>query len=105
MTPPTNPGVKAVTALLTASPGKHAECLQTLEGLRAEIGKSPGCLECIVSQDTTGAARFIVFITWTDRKAMEAHLASEHFRILRGAADILSAPSEFRLVAGDAHTR
>jgi quinol monooxygenase YgiN len=97
--------VKIVTALLTPFPGKQAEFLQTLEGLRAEIGRSPGCLECIISQDITGQARFIVFIAWNDLESMEAHFASEHFRILRGAADILSAPSDFRVVTGDSRSR
>ncbi len=94
-------GVKVMTALLATLPEKAAEFSQVLRGLRAEITLQPGCLECVVGQDIGGETRYVLLSVWRDGKALDAHLASEQFRILRGAMNVLSTRGDFRLVTAD----
>ena len=94
-------GVKVMTALLTALPEKQEEFSQVLLGLRGQISAQAGCMDCVVGQDVGGPHRFLLFTVWRDLRSLEAHLASEQFRILRGAMNILSAPAEFRFVASE----
>ena len=98
----TSNGVKVMTALLTPIPEKQAEFLQTLQSLHIEIKKEPGCLECVVGQDVLGGPRFLIFMVWKDLQSLEAHMESEHFRILIGATSVLSAPADFRFISADA---
>jgi quinol monooxygenase YgiN len=94
-------GVKVMSALLTAQPGKQEEFLQTLQSLQEEIRQQPGCLECTVGQDTTGESQFLIFMVWKELAYLEAHMDSEAFRILLGATSVLSAPASFRFIAAD----
>jgi quinol monooxygenase YgiN len=92
---------KVVTAILRPRPGTQAEFLQMLEGLRQAIAATQGCIECLVAQDVSSELRYVLFSAWTDVSALEAHLESEHFGILRGAADVLGTQSDVRFFAGD----
>lgn len=94
-------GVKVMSALLTARPGKQEEFRQTLRSLQEEIRQQPGCLECTVGQDTTGEPQFLIFMVWQELAYLEAHLESEAFRVLLGATSVLSAPASFRFIAAD----
>ena len=94
-------GVKVMTALLTAVPEKQEEFSQVLRGLQREIGAQPGCLDCVVGQDMSGESKYLLLSIWRDGKALDDHLSSEQFRILRGAMNILSVPGEFQLVTAD----
>lgn len=95
-------GVKVMSALLTALPGKQDELRQTLRSLQEEIRQQAGCLDCTVAQDTEGESRFLIFTVWKELAFLEAHLDSEPFRILLGATSVLSAPVGFRFIATDA---
>ena len=94
-------GVKVMTALLTALPEKQEEFSQVLRGLRIEISAQPGCLDCVFGRDISGESKYLLLSIWRDGKALDDHLSSEQFRILRGAMDILSAPGGFQLVTAD----
>src|SRR5437762_12739599 len=94
-------GVKVMTALLTALPEKQEEFSQVLRGLRIEISAQPGCLDGVIGQDISGESKYLLLSIWRDGKALDDHLSSEQFRILRGAMDILSAPGGFQLVTAD----
>jgi len=93
--------VKVMSALLTVQPGKQEEFLQTLQSLREEIQRQPGCLECTVGQDLSGESRFLIFVVWKDLAHFEAHLDSEAFRILLGATSVLTSPAGFRFIAAN----
>jgi quinol monooxygenase YgiN len=90
---------QVITAILRPRPGKQAEFLQMLEGLRQAIRGADGCAECVVAQDVSGEHRYVLVSTWTDIRSLEAHLQSVHFGILRGAADVLGSQTELRLFA------
>jgi quinol monooxygenase YgiN len=100
MTKKRSPTAKVMTAILTPRPGHGAELLQMLEGLRTAIGGSKGCLECLVARDVSGQ-RYVLLSSWTDARSLDAHLQSEHFGILRGAADVLGTQTDLRFFAGD----
>jgi quinol monooxygenase YgiN len=99
MAPKQTSVTKLLTVLLTANPAKQTEFLQTLEALGRDLARAPGCVECVVAREVSGSPRFILFLAFSDRRSLEAQLASESFRILRGAVDILSEPAEFRMVS------
>jgi quinol monooxygenase YgiN len=94
-------GAKVMTALLAALPSKQQEFSQVLRGLEAQISAQPGCLDCVVGQAMGGENRYVLCSVWRDSKALEDHLSSESFLILRGATNILSAPGDFRLITAD----
>jgi quinol monooxygenase YgiN len=95
-------GAKLLTVLFTAHAAKQTEFVQTLEAIGRQMAEAPGCLECVVAREVAGSPRFILFLAFRDVRALEAQLASENFRILRGAMDILSEPAELRVVSADA---
>jgi quinol monooxygenase YgiN len=101
MTRKRSPAAKVMTAILKPRPGNQAELLQMLEGLRQAIGGSQGCVECLIAQDVSGEPRYVLLSSWTDTQSLAAHLQSEHFRILRGAADVLGTQTDVRFFAGD----
>jgi quinol monooxygenase YgiN len=92
---------KLLTVLLTAQAAKQTELQQTLEALARDLAAAPGCQECVVAREIAGSDRFILFLAFRDLRALEAQLASDSFRILRGAINVLSKPAEFRVVAAD----
>jgi quinol monooxygenase YgiN len=93
------PASEVIMAVLRPRPGKQAEFLQMLEGLRIAIGGAEGCVECLVAQDVSGDLRYVLLSTWTDARALESHLQSEQFGILRGASDVLGTQTELRFLA------
>jgi len=101
MKPSPRTGTKVLSALLTARSGKQQEFLQTLRSLVEEIRGQSGCLECAVGQDLSRESQFFIFMVWKDLAHLEAHMASEAFRVLLGATSVLTAPSGFRFIAAD----
>jgi quinol monooxygenase YgiN len=95
-------GVKVLTALLAPLPEKREEFLQTIRLLNTEIRKEPGCLECVIGRELEEGSRFLLFMVWADQQALEAHIESEHFRILHGAASVLSSSTDFQFIAANA---
>jgi quinol monooxygenase YgiN len=93
-----SPESNVMTAILTPRPGTQAEFLQMLEGLREAIGGSQGCLLCLLAQDVS-ELRYVLLSAWIDAGSLQAHLQSEHFGILRGAADVLGTQTSVRVFA------
>jgi quinol monooxygenase YgiN len=94
-------GSSLMTTLLTPSPEKQQEFLQTLRSLRGEIGRQPGCLACTVFQDDEGSGQLALITAWEDQASLLAHVGSEPFRVLVGAAQLLGASPEFRYSTTD----
>jgi len=89
---------QVMTTLLTPSPDKVGELLQTLDSLRPEIAGQPGCQACIVCRDVDGGSHLVLVTAWESREALQAHLASDPYRVLMGAAQLLGSDTEFRFV-------
>jgi quinol monooxygenase YgiN len=90
--------VKVLSAQLVAHPGKQAEFHQTLKGLRQAILLQEGCLECSIGLDGDEGTKFLVFMVWKSQAHLEAHMDSEAFRVLLGAAHVLTYPAGFRFI-------
>ena len=82
---------RAMTALLIARPGAQAELLQTLQGLASDLERQPGCTACVLAQEISGGPRFLLYMSWSDLRAMRNGMASEPYRVLLGATSTLSA--------------
>ena len=102
MQPTTNRSVRVVTSLLTPTPEKREELLQTLRSLRDQIAREPGCVVCAVCQDIDGGDHFVLLSEWRNQADLMTHLDSEHFRVLSGASRLLGATAEFRFVTSAA---
>ena len=94
----TSVGQMVMTATLTTKQEKKEELFQTLGSLFEGIRTQPGCRECMASQDVVGEPRFHIQIGWKDSLALETFLATDVFRILMGAMNVLAEPAEFHLV-------
>jgi len=92
---------KLLTVLVSANSTKATELVQTLEVLGQQLEASPGCLECVVAREISGAPRFVLFLAFRDLQSLEAQLTSDKFRILRGAMNVLSEPAEFRIATAN----
>jgi len=86
---------------LIARPDKVQELLQTLAFLREEIRAQPGCLGCSISQAAGIGLRIQVFTVWEELPYLEAHLASDLFRVLLGASAVLARPASFQFITAD----
>ncbi len=95
--PPAATGLQVLTTLLSPAPGKGEELLQTLRALRAEIGGQAGCRACVVCRDVDGGDQLVLVTAWESPAALEAHRASEPFRVLSGASQLLGAPGDLGL--------
>ncbi len=96
-----NPSARVVTTLLTPSPDKRDEFLQTLRSLRVEITREPGCRLCVVFADIDGGDHFVLLSEWADQASLLAHMARDNFRILSGASRLLGASAEFRFAISE----
>lgn len=95
-------GLQVMTTLVSPAPGKGEELLQTLRALRAEIGRQDGCRACIVCRDVEGGDQLVLVTAWESPDALTAHRASEPFRILSGASQLLGARDALRFVPSGA---
>jgi quinol monooxygenase YgiN len=93
--------VKVLSALLTALPDKQEEFLQTLLSLKGVIQNQPGCLDCSIGKEAAGGPQFFIFTVWKDLAHLEEHMTSDAFRVVLGAASVLTTPTGFRFIAAD----
>ena len=89
-----------MTALLTARPEKQEELSNTLKALTLGIRAQAGCLDSLVGRDLGGDSRFILHSVWESQAALATYLASDAFRVLRGASSILTGPEGFLVAIG-----
>ncbi len=96
-----NHSARVVTTLLTPSPDKREEFLQTLRSLRVEITREPGCRLCVVLGDIDGGDHFVLLSEWSDQASLLAHMSRDNFRVLSGASRLLGATAEFRFATSE----
>jgi quinol monooxygenase YgiN len=94
-------GPESVLAyLVTPAAGKRQELLQTLQSLRTEIRREPGCLQCHVCRYDDAGDRFLLLSEWESGPDLARHMASESFGVLSGASRLLAASSELLVRRG-----
>jgi quinol monooxygenase YgiN len=74
---------------------KRKEFLQAFEFLAC---KSSECIGQYLYEDLGKDNRFLWMERWTNSKALEAHLKSDHFRSLMGAIEVLGELENLQLV-------
>jgi quinol monooxygenase YgiN len=74
---------------------KRKEFLQAFEFLTC---KARECIAQNLYEDVGKDHRFLWIERWTDLKALENHLKSEHFRSLLGAIEVLGELKNLHLV-------
>ena len=73
---------------------KRKELSQTIASLIGSLRTEKGCLRCDFCQDIEDENELCIIEEWDTRKNLNSHLKSEHFRVLRGAMNLLQEPYE-----------
>ena len=77
--------------------GKRGEFVQAME-LFCDAGPEAGCAGYGAYEDLAQPGRFLWTEQWTNREALEAHLASERHHLLLGAIRVLGRLESVNLV-------
>lgn len=70
------------------------ELSQTIASLSGSIRKEKGCRRCDFCQSVEDETRLFLLEEWDTEENLMTHLNSEHFRVLRGAMNLLKEPYE-----------
>jgi quinol monooxygenase YgiN len=75
-------------------PEKQLELSQTIALLSSSIRMEKGCRRCDFCQNVEKENELCLLEEWDTRENLMNHLKSEHFRVLRGAMNLLQEPYE-----------
>lgn len=70
------------------------ELSQAIASLSGFIRMEKGCLRCDFCQSIEDENRLFLLEEWDTQANLVTHLKSEHFRVLRGAMNLLEDPYE-----------
>ncbi len=73
---------------------KRLELSQTIASLSGSIRMEKGCRRCDFSQSIEDEDRLFLLEEWDTRENLVTHMKSDHFRVLRGAMNLLKEPYE-----------
>jgi len=73
---------------------KRMEFSQTIALLSGSIRMEKGCQRCDFCQSIEDENRLLLVEEWDTQENLITHLKSEHFRVLRGAMNLLQEPYE-----------
>ena len=73
---------------------KRMELSQTITSLSGSIRMEKGCRRCDFCQSIEDENRLFLLEEWDTKKNLMTHLTSEHFRVIRGAMNLLQEPYE-----------
>jgi len=81
----------SVIAGFAVKDGKEAECLDIVKKLVEATQKENGCImyECFKSTDDP--KKFVIMEKWESKEALDAHMATAHFKEYVPVLDSLSA--------------
>jgi quinol monooxygenase YgiN len=68
---------------------KRMELSQTMASLSGSIGREKGCQRCDFCQSIEDENRLFLLEEWDTQENLMTHLKSEHYRVLRGAMNLL----------------
>ena len=75
-------------------PEKRMELSQTIASLSGSIRMEKGCQRCDFCQSIDDENRLFLLEEWDTQKNLMAHRKSEHFKVIRGAMNLLQVPYE-----------
>jgi len=73
---------------------KRMELSQTIASLSDSIRKENGCRRCDFCRSVDDENRLFLIEEWDTKENLITYLKSEHFRVLRGAMNLLREPHE-----------
>ena len=73
---------------------KRMELSQAIVSLIGSIRLEKGCQCCDFCQSTEDENRLILLEEWDTQENLMTHLKSDHYRVLRGAMNLLKEPYE-----------
>jgi quinol monooxygenase YgiN len=73
---------------------KRIELSQTIASLSVSTRMEKGCLRCDFCQSIEDENKFFLFEEWDTQENLMKHMKSEHFRVIRGAMNLLHEPYE-----------
>jgi quinol monooxygenase YgiN len=73
---------------------KRMELSQTITSLSGSIRMEKGCQRCDFCQSMENENQLFLFEEWDAYENLMTHLKSEHFKVFRGAMNLLSEPYE-----------
>ncbi len=83
-----------VTIRMNVRSEKRMELSQTIASLSSSIRMEKGCNRCDFCQSTEDENRFFLLEEWDTQKNLMTNLKSEHFKVIRGAMNLLQEPYE-----------
>jgi quinol monooxygenase YgiN len=75
-------------------PEKRMELSQTISSLSISTRMQKGCRQCNFWQSVEDENRLFLLEEWDTRENLKNHLQSEHFKVIRGAMNLLQEPCE-----------
>jgi len=75
-------------------PEKRIELSQTISSLSSSTRMQRGCRQCDFWQSVEDENRFFLLEEWDTQENLKTHLKSEHFKVIRGAMNLLQEPYE-----------
>ena len=75
---------------------KRLELSQTIDSLIGSIRTEKGCNRSDFCRGMEDENRLLLLEEWDTEENLKSHLESEHFRVLRGAMNLLKEPYEMR---------
>jgi quinol monooxygenase YgiN len=73
---------------------KRMELSQTIASLTGSIRMEKGCQRCDFCQSMENENELCLLEEWDTQENLMTHMNSEHFRVLRGAMNLLKEPYE-----------
>jgi len=73
---------------------KRMELLQTITSLSLSIRMENGCQRCDFCEGIDEENRLFLLQEWDTKENLMIHLKSKHFKVLRGAMNLLKEPCE-----------
>jgi quinol monooxygenase YgiN len=73
---------------------KRLELSQTIISLLGSIRTKEGCRSCDLCQSLENENELCLLEEWETLENFRAHLKSEHFRVIRGAMNLLEEPCD-----------
>ena len=73
---------------------KRVELSQTIASLSRSIRMEKGCRRCDFCQSIEDENQLFLLEEWDTKENLMTHLKSEHFKVVRGAMNLLQEPYE-----------
>jgi quinol monooxygenase YgiN len=83
-----------LTIKMDALPEKRTELSQTISSLSISTRMEKGCQSCDICQSIEDENQFFLREEWNTQENLMCHLKSDHFRVFRGAMNLLQEPYE-----------